>query len=379
MPTAVAPRGKTIDFLVGAQSTFGTPATGNYTKTYIRSHSLIMKQPFANDPVLGLPRTNNRDVTAPAPGLITLAGNIVVPLDYNHIGVWLAAAFGAATNSGSADPYTHIFTSGGETLPFLTGEVEIQMPADGPIFMQYGSLLVSKFTLDASRAAGEEKMTFDMMGQVEAQNSASAGGTPATPWARDMVQAAIGAFNVNGEPAANILKISATYDNKPKAQEYLGNSTGLISGIDLDGDVDVLRHPAIALPRHHDVCARHSADGLRGHHPLLARIGSPGAVRCTEHATGAGGRRNPRSCWYRADVHVPLRAKLFGADAHHDLEKPGADLRHRPLGAERELPCWFLVFKILPPSRFRSAREHRSGCGRRPSWKSSAPAPMSFH
>ena len=236
MPTAVAPRGKTIDFLVGAQSTFGTPATGNYTKTYIRSHSLIMKQPFANDPVLGLPRNNNRDATAPAPGLITLAGNIVVPLDYNHIGVWLAAAFGAATDTGSADPYTHIFTSGSETLPFLTPEVEIQMPAGGPIFMQYGSLLVSKFTLDASRAAGEEKMTFDMMGQVEAQNSASAGGTPATPWARDMVQAAIGAFNVNGEPAANILKISATYDNKPKAQEYLGNSSGLISGIDLDDE-----------------------------------------------------------------------------------------------------------------------------------------------
>lgn len=236
MPTAVAPRGKTIDFLVGNQSAFGTPATGNYTKTYIRSHSLVMKQPFANDPVLGLPRSNNRDVTAPAPGLVTLAGNIEVPLDYNHIGTWFTGAFGAAADSGSGDPYTHVFTSGGEALPFLTGEVEIQMPSGAPIFMQYGSLLVSKFTLDASRAAGEEKMTFEMMGQVEAQNSSTGGGTPATPWARDMVQAAIGTFNINGEPAANILKISATYDNKPKAQEYLGNASGLISGIDLDDE-----------------------------------------------------------------------------------------------------------------------------------------------
>jgi hypothetical protein len=235
MPTAVAPRGKTIDFLLKTQSAFGTPATGNYTKTYILSHSLVMKKPFVDDPVLGLPRTNNRDVTAPAPGLVVLAGNIVVPLDYNHIGMLIEASFGAATDTGSADPYTHVFTSGGEVLPFLTGEVEIQTPA-GAIFMQYGSLLVSKWTLQAARKAGEEKMTFEMMGQLETELGSTGGGTPATPWARDMVTAAIGTFNINGSAAANIIEINATYDNKPKPQDYLGQAQGLISGIDLDAE-----------------------------------------------------------------------------------------------------------------------------------------------
>ena len=233
MTTAVAPRGKTVDLLVKTQSAFGTAATGNYTKTYMLSHSLEQKQPFVDDPVLGLPRTNDRDVTAPAPGLITLAGNIVVPLDYNHIGVWLEAAFGAATDTGSSDPYTHVFTSGGEALPFLTAEVEVKAPA-GNLFMQYVGLLVSKFTLDASRAAGEEKMTFEFMGQTENKNSVTGGGTPGAVWVRDMVQAAIGTFNINGALAANIIKVNATYDNKPKAQDYLGNASGLISGIDLD-------------------------------------------------------------------------------------------------------------------------------------------------
>jgi hypothetical protein len=235
MPTAVAPRGKTIDFLVKTQSAFGTLATGNYVKTYILKHSLVMKKPFVSDPVLGLPRTNNRDVTAPAPGLVTLAGNIEVPLDYNHIGVWLEATFGAATDTGSGDPYTHVFTSGNEVIPYLTGEVEIQTPA-GAIFMDYNSLLVSKFTLQASRKAGEEKMTFEFMGQQEVENSSTQGGTPATPWARDMVTAAIGTFNINGSAAANIIEINATYDNKPKPQDYLGQANGLISGIDLDDE-----------------------------------------------------------------------------------------------------------------------------------------------
>jgi Phage tail tube protein len=235
MVTAVTPRGKTINFLVGSQSAFGTLASGNWIQTFIRKHSLVMKQPFANDPVLGLPRTNNRDVTMPAPGLFSLAGNIEVPLDYNHIGVWLTAAFGAATDTGSADPYTHVFTSGGEALPFLSGEVGIQTPA-GEIFMDYNSLLLSKLTFKASRTAGEETATCEFMGQQESENSASQGGTPAAPWARDMVVAAIGTFSMNSTPAANILEFNGTYDNKIKAQDYLGNSSGLISGIDLDDE-----------------------------------------------------------------------------------------------------------------------------------------------
>jgi hypothetical protein len=233
MVTAVTPRGKTINFLVGAQSAFGTLATGNWIQTYIRKHSLVMKQPLAEDPVLGLPRTNNRDVTAPAAGLITLAGSVEVPLDYNHIGVWLTAALGQATDTGSADPYTHVFTSGAEALPYLSGEVQITTPA-GVIYMDYNSLLCSKFTLKASRAAGEESMTFDFMGQQETENSATAGGTPATAWARDMVQAAIGTFAIGGATVANVLEFNGTYDNGLKAEDYLGNASGLISGIDLD-------------------------------------------------------------------------------------------------------------------------------------------------
>lgn len=233
MVTAVTPRGKTITFLVGAQSAFGTLATGNWTQTYIRKHTLAQKQPFAEDPVLGLPRTNNRDVTQPAPGLITLGGQIEVPLDFNHIGVWLTAAFGQATDSGSGAPYTHVFNSGNENLPYLSGEVAIIAPG-GTYYMDYNSLVCSKMTIKSSRSAGEEFATFDFIGQQETENSSSQGGTPAAVWARQMGVAAIGTFSINGSAAANVLEFNGTYDNGLKPQDFLGNSSGLISGVDLD-------------------------------------------------------------------------------------------------------------------------------------------------
>jgi hypothetical protein len=233
MVTSVTPRGKTTTLLVGAQSAFGALASGNWTQTYYRKHSLAMKQPYAEDPVLGLPRTNNRDVTAPAPGLITLGGSAEYPLDYNHCGIHFTAAFGAATDSGSGDPYTHTWTSGGEALPYLSKEVAIVTPS-GTIYMDYNSLALSKLTLKASRTAGEESITCDYIGQQEVQNSSSQGGTPATPWARDMVQAAIGTFAIGGTAAAGILEFNGTYDNGLKPEDFLGNSAGMISGIDLD-------------------------------------------------------------------------------------------------------------------------------------------------
>src|ERR1700674_2385001 len=100
MPTTVAPRGRSITVNVGKQTVdFKTPAT-TYLTTFILSHTLEGKQPFVDDPLLGTPRTNDRDAIDPAPGLMALAGPVVVPLDFNHIGLWLDAAFGSATITG---------------------------------------------------------------------------------------------------------------------------------------------------------------------------------------------------------------------------------------------------------------------------------------
>lgn len=234
MATSAVPRGKTIDVLTKAQSSFSALPSGNWTKTYIYSHTIEEKNPFQDDDLLGLPRTNDRDATAPAPGLPVLQGQIVAPADFNHIGLWLKWLMGAPVDTGSADPYTHVFTSGAEVLPYNAFEVAVKNVGGSPEYFQYLGLIGAKGSLDLSRSPGYQKMTLDVMGRSEAMAGSSSGGTPGAPWAREPIAATVGLLNIGGSPAANILKVMAAYDNKPTPQDFL-NGTAYPSGFDLDG------------------------------------------------------------------------------------------------------------------------------------------------
>jgi hypothetical protein len=70
------------------------------------------------------------------------------------------------------------------------------------------------------------------MGQTQAKQTSTGGGTPAAMWARDECTAALGVFKINGTTAANIISVKGKYDNKAVPQEYVGNP--LRSGADLD-------------------------------------------------------------------------------------------------------------------------------------------------
>ena len=89
------PRGKMTDILLKTQSAFGTPATGNYARTFAYSFDLGEKFGLPDDPILGLSRSNDRDMTAPAPDLRRHDGRLSVPLDLNHLAYWLIGLFGA--------------------------------------------------------------------------------------------------------------------------------------------------------------------------------------------------------------------------------------------------------------------------------------------
>jgi hypothetical protein len=143
--------------------------------------------------------------------------------------------FGAAVDTGDADPYLHVFTSGGEVLPYYALEVAIKNVGGAQKFMQYLGLVGSKMTIEASRAAGYQKVTIDLMGRSELKLDASAGGTPAAAYAREPVAASIPQFKLNGSLAATVTKVSAVYDNKPTAQNFL-NGTKFPSGYDLDDE-----------------------------------------------------------------------------------------------------------------------------------------------
>jgi hypothetical protein len=239
MPTSALPRGKTVNVLLLDEVTFGTPVADDYLSTFIYSHTLEEKEPFESDPLLGVERNNNRDTTEPAPGLPDGAGDIVAPIDFNHIGLFLKGAMGAATVTGVADPYTHVFTSGLEVIPTRTAQIQVA----SNLFFQYAGVFVNKLSFDIGRAAGFDRVTAACMFKKETKLTATAGGTPDAAWALDRAAKTLPIFKMSGSQAGFVVGMKAEYDNKAKALSFVGDR--YISGIDLDeeatftGSIDV--------------------------------------------------------------------------------------------------------------------------------------------
>jgi hypothetical protein len=229
MPTSALPLGQATTILMKDETTFGTAATGNFTQTYIYSETLEELAPPENDPLLGIPRQNDRDQTAKGQGLSEVKGQIIVPFCFNHIGPWLKGAFGAAADTGASDPYTHTFTSGGAVLPHRS----IEKKLSSNVFYLFDGCLVNKLAFDIGRRPGYDRVTVDIMGRKEAKFSNTQGGTPATAWALSQSLGVTGIFQTGaGVQVTNVTGLRAAYDNKAKTLDYIGDQR--IAGHDLD-------------------------------------------------------------------------------------------------------------------------------------------------
>ncbi|MCK7611966.1 phage tail tube protein [Roseibium sediminicola] len=231
MPTSATPRGKTANLLFGDQADFSTPAPVDYISTPFYSENLGESEPLDTDPLLGTARTNNRDQTAPAPGLVTMGGDIVVPMDVNHLPYWLTMLFGAPVTTG-AGPYEHVFTSGGEVLPYRTIEIEKRA---GSAFFQNIGMLASGFSFDSARAGGFRQATVNLVGRSQTKLGASAGGNPSAQLALSQIPASKGLMRIDSVDAAHFLGGSFNYQNNPAPDESL-NATEYLSGYQLDDD-----------------------------------------------------------------------------------------------------------------------------------------------
>ena len=231
MPTAATPRGKTANLLFGTQADFATVAPVDYIRTLFYSESLAETSPFEDDAILGTARDNNRDATAPADGLASLAGDIVVPVDVNHFAYWLTMLLGAPVTTG-AGPYEHVFSSGGEVLPYRTIEFEKRA---GAAFFQNVGCLASSLSFDWTRSGGFRQATVSIVGRNQEKTAATVGGAPAAILARSPLSAAQAVLRINGVSAAHVLGGSVTYANNPEEDASI-NGTPYASGYLLDQD-----------------------------------------------------------------------------------------------------------------------------------------------
>lgn len=219
MPTAFAPRGQAIDVAIKAESSYGVAPTGNWTLTPIYSHTLEERQPYEDDHLLGQPRHNDRDPLAPAPGLPVLAGEIVVPVDFAHLGFWLHMAFGSPTTTGTAPNFTHTYASGKEVLPHYA----LQVKHASNDFRRYLGLAAAALGFDVQKAAGHDRLTLNVIGKSESKLTASGAGTPPAFMARVPVHRALPVVKIAGTVAGAIISGRGEYRTGAVPQDFLGD------------------------------------------------------------------------------------------------------------------------------------------------------------
>jgi hypothetical protein len=203
------------------ETLYGTPPATGWWRMPFASTTLGAEQPLLNSELLG----QGRDPTAPIKDAVTADGDVVVPIDVAGFGLWLKAAFGAPTTSGTG-PYTHEFRSGGWVLPSLS--IETAMP-EVPRHAMYTGCVVDQLSWQMTRA-GLLTATVKLVAQGESVAVASSAGTPsAIPLQR------FGHFNGtirrNGVDLGNVVSAEVTYANGLDRIETI-RADGRIDGAD---------------------------------------------------------------------------------------------------------------------------------------------------
>jgi len=227
-------QGARAQLALAFESVYGTPPTPPaFWRIPFASSTLGSEQPLLNSELLGY----GRDPLPPVKDVENADGDIVVPIDLHAFGIWLKAAFGAPTTTGSG-PYSHEFRSGGWSIPSMA--IEAGNPEVPSYRMVFGAVL-NTISWEMRRS-GLLTATVGLIAQGEAAAASSAAGTLAGIEVKRFGQFN-GAIQRNGAPLGNIVSAQVTYSNNLDRIETIRND-GRIEGADptiaaLSGRIDV--------------------------------------------------------------------------------------------------------------------------------------------
>lgn len=196
---------------------------GVYRKLSFKSHALGSEQPLGTDPLLGM----GRDAQDPYYDAISVSGDIVVPVDLRGIGFWLKGLFGAPVTTGTAAPYTHVFTSGG-LLPSLALQVG-HMAVDPQVHFAHAGVKLGSVALQMART-GAVNATISAIAQGETQGSAALDAAP-EEFALTRFSAGTGSIKLNGTQVAAVTGGNLTFSNNIEGVETIRDD-GKIDGVD---------------------------------------------------------------------------------------------------------------------------------------------------
>lgn len=203
------------------ESTYGTVPAGGYIQMPFASAGLGAGQGLIDSELVGY----GRDPLPPAKDVVTVDGNVVIPIDVEGIGHWLKLLLGAPTTTGTS-PKIHTFISGATTLP--SASIEIANP-EVPSFRMYSGVRADTLQVSLERS-GNLQATLGLIGQGEAEAGATAAGTPST-FSLTRYGHFQGAIKRDGVSLGNITSGDFTFSNGLDRIETI-RADGKIDGAD---------------------------------------------------------------------------------------------------------------------------------------------------
>lgn len=228
-------QGARAQLALAFESVYGTPPAANsFWRMPFASSTLGSQRPLLASELLGY----GRDPLAPVPDVETADGDLVVPIDLRNWGIWLKGAFGAPETTEDTGVFTHVFESGGYTLPSMS--IEVGMP-EVPHYAMNSGVVVNAVSWQMQRS-GLLTATVGLIAQGETPAASSSAGTLS-----DMNLVRFGQFNGaierDGLAIGNIVSASINYTNNLDRIETI-RADGKIDGADpsiaaLTGSIDV--------------------------------------------------------------------------------------------------------------------------------------------
>ena len=207
---------------VAFESTYGTPPSGNWYRMPFYSSTLSAEQPLIENRLLGY----GRSPLQPVQDMVSVDGEIVVPVELNSVGVWLRAFFGPMGVSGTG-PFTHTVIIPRWDIPSLS--IEIGTP-EVPRYFVYSGCRVESLRWQM-QTSGLLQATVRLVGQGETQSSSSSAGSP-TPPGNVSTQLQAGHFH------GAILRSSNSLGNIVSADITISNNLSVVKTIRNDAKID---------------------------------------------------------------------------------------------------------------------------------------------
>ena len=172
MPSPIA-AGSAARIALKKETTYGVVPTGIYFLIPAVNWRLAKTQAFQEVDLIGQGRDPGRPERDP---VINARGTAQVPIDLRNTGMWLEGLLSLATTTG-ANPYTHVFRSGADSLQSYTAEV--QSPDLSPAMYQRATgILVNGATLNL-QPQGRAYLDLDLLAaNVTDETTSIAGATP---------------------------------------------------------------------------------------------------------------------------------------------------------------------------------------------------------